>query len=235
MRRRSTYYIIVSVVSVLTPSGAWAQAAAGNKRPCPVTADKIASIDQGVDLELSCEWLDVQDNGTQHALKAMDFLTDSTRDVRANGKCAFDELRSGMPGFDDLFNAAQGAADGEGQPAAQGYAPILKSLAEANTLTSKDKPPSSLEKSKLVDDASVPVDRIFQSNKTALERIDGLFVSNPNRALYELLNAYPKCGNADDYCQSQYAQSLEVIRTAFQQSPADLAKLIDVKVHGEKK
>jgi hypothetical protein len=252
MKHNPTYCIVL----IFAALGA-ARGQTGEK-PCPVKDEAINSTDQGVPMVLACEWLGAQgeSKGQQKALAALGLLTDSSTDVPKNFDGAFDLLREGAPGFDDLFNAVQGSAfnavqgnaRGDRQPFGQGYTAILKALAEANT---RKNPPDgttklsdSAYKSRLIDDATVAIKLIYKKHKTEIGRVNALFVgSNPNRALYELLKAYPECPvlvaggtpeqiAADTKCRADYVKALENIRAAYQASADDLAKAVANLVHG---
>jgi hypothetical protein len=256
-----TFYIVIRLQKVqLASAGAIyvsTQACADGKPPagaakitvvpaCPAQSASFSNIADGAKSALACEWLDP--NGVGHTLKALElYATNTTNqavDPREAAKQALHELAAGAPAatgavasYEELYNAAQGKPDSQGQPSAQGLTDFLKMLAEANTLKKSDTETASAYQSRLLAAAKSAIEPIFSAKdgKQTIAAIKASFDRPSNyMALYQLLNAYPTCkdtqaGPARDACDQTYVHALETLRAAYQASVSDLASLVSDK------
>ena len=115
-------------------------------------------IEDATKVALACEW--IQPNGTEHVLKALNLLTSSSTIPFKVNLEVLHELVTGDPSDDeDLYRAAMGVPDADGQPTVQGLPDFLDTLAKANTLGKRKKP----EEDELFDSTQKIIDAIFDS------------------------------------------------------------------------
>lgn len=196
--RNSSYYLCLFTVLLLAIPFSHVQAAdkSNDKTPLncknPPEADNIA---KGTHDALACEW--VNPKAAEHVLYALQLLTTPTRKKGGDflgpleaDKLALHELITGDPSHEDLYRAAMGVPDPNGQPTAQGLPDFPNTVAKANTLNKDKNDPT--DEHDLFDRSQKVIGEIFKTStgKQALVVIHDSFSRKDNHvALFQLLVA----------------------------------------------
>jgi hypothetical protein len=168
-------------------------------------------------------------------------------------------LVAGAPDNEDLYCAALGDPNDEGQPLGEGISAFLDLLAKSSTLKAADNQTPAVFKGGLLDQARMLIDVIFlkDGGKRELARINASFVNKKSYvALFQLLKAFPttcpdaaldaavtaaKAKSPEDkgataaaektkaLCHESYPKNLEILRSAYAASAEDLAGLVAAK------
>jgi len=226
MYRKSILAIFLAAFVGLIPAqnqpaiAAQSGAAQAQSDPCPPPPP--SDVSSGFKAAIACEWrTPAAVPHMRHALK--DYMDDGATNV----KMALNELLLGDERTEtkDLYRAAFGVPDTDGQPTAQGLPDVLQTMATANTLNTQSM--TDHQKDLLFDKTSGLIRRIFDDHEhngtQALAGINSLFHrSDYFRALYKLLSALPTGTHP-----SSYIDDLETLRAAFEIDPHRLAKAVE--------